>query len=116
MKIEDIPPLIDLVEEKEIEGVLVEVLRVKRRNLALYIIEREGRKESVFHYKQLASQIPIGSEIKICFDEKGPQVYWRPGRLQVEKEIKELKTRRLQVEKEIKELKARIKQLKRPKT
>jgi hypothetical protein len=102
MKIEDIPPLIDLVEEKEIEGVLVEVLRVRRRNLALYIIEREGRKESVFHYKQLASQIPIGSEIKICFDEKAPRVYWRPGRLQVEREIKELR--------------ARIRQLKQPRT
>lgn len=102
MKIEDIPPLIDFTQEKEVEGVFIDVLRAKKTNLAFYVIKRGGRKESFFHCKEIASQIPIGSEIRICFDEKGPQVYWRPGRLQVEKEIKELK--------------ARIKKLKQPQT
>lgn len=106
-KVEDIPPLIDFTKEKEVEGVLIDVLRAKKANLAFYIVKREGRKESFFHHKQIASQIPIGSEIKICFGEKGPDVYWRPGELQVKKEIKELKARI----RELKHLKNELKKI-----
>ncbi len=73
-----VPPFLDLVKEKEAAGALVAVRKVRNSSLVFLIIQREGRKESFPISKSAASQIPVGSEIKICRGEKGFETYWRP--------------------------------------
>lgn len=103
-KVEDLPPFINFTNEKEVEGVLVDVWRVKRHNFVFYIVEREGRRECFLHNKQVALQIAIGSEIKICFSEKSPKIYWRPRGLndRNQKVAKHLEMLKKELEKELK--------------
>ncbi len=73
-----VPPFVDFAKEKEVVGSLVAVRKVRNSDLVFLIIQRKRRKEGFPIRKSAASQIPIGSEIKICKGEKGVETYWRP--------------------------------------